>query len=221
MRTAFSLMLLRVLASAGAGVLALTPARATDAPKDVPVPEVRESGASRVLVVYFSRADDMPPGADAVTHATPEFGNTRSVALAVAEALKADIKPVRVKCIYPVGHRLNSAEAKKELDADARPELLEPVDVGRYDTVFVGFPVWWYREPMAIRTFVEANTWTGKRVVPFCTSMSVGIEQALEDLRGLCRGARVVVGRRFATGDAKTADEAARWAIETMRFEAP
>lgn len=168
----------------------------------------------RVLVAVFSRWRDMPKGADTVSHATPAVGHTAALGEAMAKAIGAEFLEIETTQTYSVDHRENSRQAKAELDVEARPALKKEIDVSRADVVFIGFPVWWYREPMVIRTFVESCDWKGKVVVPFCTSMSVGIEEAEGDLTRLCRGARVVPGRRFATGRGEGAEEAADWARE-------
>lgn len=179
---------------------------------------VRRTEGPRVLVVYFSRLRDMPPGADAVSHATASVGNTAEAARGIAQATGGALHEITVQRSYPVGHAENSAVAREERDADARPKLLGPgVDLKDYDVVFIGHPVWWYQEPMAVRSFVEVHDWSGKVVVPFCTSMGVGVENARENLRRLCRGARVEVGRRFAAGSAGLEAQAGAWAAEVMQ----
>lgn len=84
-------------------------------------------------------------------------------------------------------------------DRSARPEIATRVqDMGQYDMVFVGFPVWWYREPSIIDTFMEAYDFTGKKVIPFCTSGGSGLGDAAKNLRELAPGATVVDGKRFS-----------------------
>ena len=82
--------------------------------------------------------------------------------------------------------------------------------MGQYDVVFIGFPVWWYREPSIIDTFMEAYDFSGKTVVPFCTSGSSPLGEAGGNLQKLAPGARVEEGRRF--GRRASADELKEWA---------
>lgn len=172
----------------------------------------------RILVTFFSRTDGMPAGADCVTHATPEVGNTSVVAQSIAEALGADRFEIRTTRRYPVLHRENSREAEAEMKAEARPALAVTLpDIAAYDVIFVGYPIWWYQEPMVIRSFLEAVDWAGKTVVPFCTSMAVGIEKSRDNLRRLCSGATVLDGCRFETEQTDTARKAAQWA-KSLRF---
>ena len=69
--------------------------------------------------------------------------------------------------------------------------------MAQYDVVFVGFPVWWYREPSIIDTFMESYDLSGKTVVPFCTSGSSGIGTNGESLAEIAKGAKVLEGKGF------------------------
>ena len=68
-----------------------------------------------------------------------------------------------------------------------------------YDVVFVGFPIWWYREPSIIDTFMESYDFAGKTVVPFATSGGSGIGGSGSNMAALADGARVVEGERLAS----------------------
>ncbi|MBR2254991.1 MAG: hypothetical protein IJ856_04135 [Candidatus Methanomethylophilaceae archaeon] len=90
-------------------------------------------------------------------------------------------------------------------DRSCRPAIAGKTDVSGYDVVFVGFPVWWYREPSIIDTFMESYDFTGKKVVPFATSGSSGIGSSGKNMQELAKGADVSEGKRFGTsvGDAE------------------
>ena len=68
-----------------------------------------------------------------------------------------------------------------------------------YDTIFVGFPIWWYVAPTIINTFLEQYDLTGKKVIPFATSGSSGMGNTNAELRCSCSGAVLCEGRRFAS----------------------
>ena len=86
-------------------------------------------------------------------------------------------------------------------DRNCRPEIATEVDdMEQYDTVFVGFPVWWYREPSIIDTFMEAYDFTGKKVIPFCTSGGSGLGDAGKNMQALASGAEVLDGKRLSSG---------------------
>ena len=74
-------------------------------------------------------------------------------------------------------------------DPNSRPEVSSHVDnMDQYDTVFVGFPIWWYVAPTIINTFLEAYDFSGKTVIPFATSGGSGMGKTLEGLEKSCSG---------------------------------
>ncbi len=98
-------------------------------------------------------------------------------------------------------------------DRNCRPAIRSRVeDMAQYDVVFVGFPVWWYREPSIIDTFMEAYDFSGKTVVPFATSGGSPLGEAGANMQALASGAKVVNGKRFAAN--ATGKILADWAAE-------
>ena len=98
-------------------------------------------------------------------------------------------------------------------DRSCRPAIVEmPANLADYSIVFVGFPVWWYREPSIIDTFMESNAeaLAGKTVVPFATSGGSGMGNSSAIMQELAPKAKVVEGRRFRVG--VTAEELVDWA---------
>lgn len=88
-------------------------------------------------------------------------------------------------------------------DPASRPATAGDVpDVSGYDTVFLGFPIWWYVEPKIVDTFLESCDLSGKRVIPFATSGGSGIDRAEQNLARLCPGARWEKGRRVSASNA-------------------
>ena len=84
-------------------------------------------------------------------------------------------------------------------DKSSRPAIATKVDnMEQYDVVFVGFPIWWYREPSIIDTFMENYDFTGKTVVPFATSGGSGLGDSCKNMQELSPGATVKDGRKFA-----------------------
>ena len=79
----------------------------------------------------------------------------------------------------------------------------------QYDTVFVGFPIWWYREPSIIDTFMESYDFSGKTVIPFATSGGSGLGDSAKNLQALAPGAKVENGRRFSASVSEK--ELKRW----------
>ena len=84
-------------------------------------------------------------------------------------------------------------------DKDCRPALADiDAPVAEADVIFVGYPVWWYREPSIIDSFLDAYDFSGKTVVPFFTSGGSQLGEGQGRIEKLAKGARVLPGRRFS-----------------------
>ena len=140
---------------------------------------------SKVLVAYFSAS-----------------GVTAGVAEKLSNAIGADLYEIAPETPYTDAD-LNWMDKKSRStvemkDRSSRPAIGTKVDnMEQYDTVFVGFPIWWYREPSIIDTFMEAYDFTGKTVVPFATSGGSGLGDTYKNLQALASGAKVINGEKF------------------------
>ncbi len=137
---------------------------------------------AKTLVAYFSAS-----------------GTTAGVAENLAAATGADlfeIEPARPYTSADLNWQDKKSRTTIEMnDESCRPAIAgEAVDMGAYDTVFVGFPVWWYVEPRIIDTFLEAYDFSGKTVVPFATSGGSGLGRAPQRMQALVPGAKVLAG---------------------------
>lgn len=121
-------------------------------------------------------------------------GNTMIVAKMIAAATGADLFEIRAANAYPEGYDETTDIARKELRAGVRPELAEDKDIGAYDTVFLGYPIWWGEMPMAVFTFLESHDWKGKTVVPFATHEGSGIGRTQESLQKALPDAKILGG---------------------------
>ena len=132
---------------------------------------------SRKLVAYFSAT-----------------GTTAKLAETLAEAVGADIFEIVPKVPYTAAD-LNWQDKKSRStiemqDPASRPAIAAVRDnMADYDTIFVGFPVWWYVEPRIVDTFLESYDFSGKTLIPFATSGGSGIGKAEKSLRAHCPGA--------------------------------
>ncbi len=156
---------------------------------------------AKALVTYFSAS-----------------GVTAKLAKRLAEAVGADLFEIKPETPYTnadLNWQNSQSRSSVEMnDRASRPAIAEKVaDMARYDVVFVGFPVWWYREPSIIDTFMEAYDFTGKTVVPFATSGMSGIGDSGKNMQALAPGANVDAGKRFDAGASakQLADWASRW----------
>lgn len=140
---------------------------------------------SRKLVAYFS-----------VT------GLTAKVAETLSEAIGADIYAIEPAAPYSKADLdwtdKNSRSSIEMSDPASRPAISGKRDnMYDYDTVFVGFPIWWYVAPHIINTFLESYDLTGKIIVPFATSGGSSMGETNEALRPSCKGAKLLAGRVF------------------------
>lgn len=88
-----------------------------------------------------------------------------------------------------------NTEGEEELNSNARPEITISVDnVEEYDTIFVGYPIWWDEAPMVISTFLESYDFADKRIIPFCTSASDSIDNSLHIFEELAPDATIEEG---------------------------
>ena len=153
---------------------------------------------SKTLVAYFSAS-----------------GTTAKVAKKMAEAIGADLFEIKPETPYSGAdlnwQNKNSRSSVEMNDRSSRPAIAVKVaDMPQYDVVFVGFPVWWYREPSIIDTFMESYDFAGKTVIPFATSGGSGLGDSAANMQKLAKGAKVVDGKRFS-GSA-SAEELKAWA---------
>lgn len=166
----------------------------------------------KILIAYFSLEDIIPEGADAVAHATPAVGNTKTAAMAIQNFTKGELFKIETVQRYSVSHQESSSIAEKEMRADTRPILSSHVkNMSEYDIVYIGYPIWWYMEPMVIRSFLEEYDFSGKTVIPFCTSLGVEIQQSEENIRKLIPEAEVLQGLRLRTGRGNMVDIIYEW----------
>ena len=127
-------------------------------------------------------------------------GTTARAATGLAQAIGADlfeIVPERPYSAADLNWNDKSSRSSVEMaNESCRPAIASLVDnMDDYDTVYVGFPVWWYVEPRIVDTFLEAHDLAGKTVVPFATSGGSGLGRAPQRMAELAPGARVAEGR--------------------------
>ena len=125
---------------------------------------------SKVLVVYFSRS-----------------GRTRQVAHWIQEAAGADLLELKTVTPYPAGYSEVVKQARKEIDANFRPELSTKIEnLAQYDIIFVGTPNWWSTMAPPVATFLTSYDFTGKKIVPFVTHGGGGKARCASDMKPLC-----------------------------------
>lgn len=122
-------------------------------------------------------------------------GRTAKVSDKLAQALNADIYEIRPAVLYTkadLNWMNRSSRSSVEMNSEAaRPEIIVgDVDISCYDTVYLGFPIWWYLAPRVINTFLEAYDFSGKSIVIFATSGSSGFGGTRRELQVSAPSAR-------------------------------
>lgn len=140
---------------------------------------------SKTAVVYFSAT-----------------GTTQAVARQIAGITGGDLLEIRPKEPYTAAdlnwRDKNSRTTKEKDDRTIRPEIAEKIDVAAYDTIYLGFPIWWYEAPNIVCTFVESAGLSGKTVYTFFTSGGSGIGRTVQILQKMAPDADWKNARRFS-----------------------
>lgn len=157
---------------------------------------------SKALVAYFSAS-----------------GVTKAIAERLAKGIGADLFEIEPAVPYTRAdlnwQDKNSRSTIEMNDRSSRPAIASTVaDMSQYDVVFVGFPVWWYREPSIIDTFMEQYDFSGKTVIPFATSGGSQLGDSAKNMQALARGSKVLEGKRFASRTSEK--ELADWATKYL-----
>lgn len=156
-----------------------------------------KDNTSKTLVAYFSCT-----------------GNTKSIAEAIASGTNADIYEIKAETPYTsadLNYNDNNSRSTKEMnDKSSRPAIAgSDINMASYETIYIGYPIWWGEAPRILDTFVEKYDFTGKTVIPFCTSASSGIGSSDKNLAGLAKSGTWKSGHRFSGRE--SASEVMSW----------
>lgn len=159
-------------------------------PQPQPAPEPEEM---KILVAYFSATN-----------------TTKGVADHISDALNADLYEITPAIPYTAAdldyHDDGSRSTLEMNDPNSRPEISGAVDnMEQYNIVFIGYPIWWGEAPRILSTFVESYDFSGKTIVPFCTSGGSGVGSSARNLESLTSGAQWLAGTRL-NGNASRSD---------------
>lgn len=140
--------------------------------------------SDKVLVTYFSCTN-----------------NTETVASKIRISMNSDIEEIIPLIPYTVDdlnyNDTNSRANVEQNDDSARPEIQNMIDIMFYDTVFVGYPIWWGKLPKIMYTFFDTYDFTNKTIIPFATSGGSGISTSVSEISALEPNAKILDGRRF------------------------
>lgn len=145
---------------------------------------------NKILIAYFSWGENTivtnpaDIDVDAVTSASVLLpGNVTKMANWIQEETGGDLFSIKVKEPYSSNYDECLGRAADEKAENLRPELINQIDISKYDTIFIGYPNWWYTAPMAIFSFIENNNLEGKKVVLFCSHGTGGLARSVRDIR--------------------------------------
>lgn len=156
----------------------------------------------KILVAYFSAS-----------------GVTAKAAKKLARAAEADLYEIKPESPYTDAD-LNWMDVKSRSSVEMKNPASRPAIDGKisnmeaYDTIFVGFPIWWYVAPTIINTFLESYDLSGKTVIPFATSGGSGMGSTNEKLAPSCRGAALMPGKMLKSSSSE--DELRAW-VKTIK----
>lgn len=168
----------------------ITMTKISSAQDNTPIDQItdtsKEHNMSKSIVVYFSQT-----------------GTTKPFAENIARITNSDIYEIKAAVPYTdddINYNNNNSRANREQnDSAARPEIAgDTIDLSQYDTVYLGYPIWWGTIPRIINTFIETYDLSGKTIMPFCSSHSTGISGSVITIRQYCPNSDVKDGLRGA-----------------------
>lgn len=174
--------------------------------------EVAAGGNSKILIAFFTAAENSE--VDAVSSASVVMinneakGTLKALADMIAEKTNGDLFSVQTNVEYPAGINELIDYAATEQENNDRPELTTVIEnLDEYDTIFVGYPNWWYDMPMVMYSFFEEYDFSGKTIIPFNAHNGSRFSRTIETIQELEPGATVITDG-FTVSHGKVADAA-------------
>lgn len=151
-------------------------------------------GTEDTLIIYFSAT-----------------GTTEDAAEKIQKITGADmirLQPLKAYTSEDLKYSNDECRANKEQAADAKPSITTVIkNLDQYKTIYLGYPIWWGKEPGVIRTFLSKYSMEGKTLMPFCTSGSSGISGSMQHIRDMAEGAAVKAGKDLTRSSEKDIEE--------------
>lgn len=154
---------------------------------------VQKTDNSNVMIAYFSKT-----------------GNTEEIAKEIQTLTNGTLVEIEPVEAYPDSYQETVDIAQNELEENARPKIKDlSLNMDDYDTIFVGYPIWWHDAPMVIYTFLENYDLSNKTIVPFCTSGGSDIQESMPGIQKATKGAKLLDGLT-----ANNVDDVEPWLVE-------
>ena len=204
------LLLILSLIVIGLGISEVT--AASDAEKQANDILNKNNTDSKILVVYFSRTGEN------YNVGNVEVGNTAMVASYIKDYLKADSFEIIPANKYPDTYQECLDQATKEKDENARPEIQNKItNFDQYDTIFVGYPIWWGDLPMIMHTFFESYDFKDKKVIPFNTHEGSGDAGTYTTIQKELSGANVTTNGIALDGNTARSDDGKQKTVDWLK----
>lgn len=180
--------------------------------------DTASEGGGKILIAYFTAAENS--GVDAVSSASyttingTAVGRLRAVADMIQENTDGDLFSIQTSVVYPADGGELIDYAAEEQDENARPELTSQIEnLDQYDTVFIGYPTWWYDMPQALYSFFDTYDFSGKTIIPFNVHNGSRFSGTIDTIKELEPDATVIEDG-FTVNErdvADAADDVAEW----------
>ena len=151
-----------------------------------------------------TKSDEIKSNSNSVVIYFSATGTTKKIAEKIATQLNSDIIEIIPKEEYKsedLDYNSDCRANREQNDSKARPEIKNTIDISKYDTIYLGYPIWWGTNPKIILTLLDTYDFTNKTIIPFCTSGSTGISQSVNDLRKYNSKLDIKDGKRFSSND--------------------
>ena len=143
------------------------------------------------------------------------YGTARAVAKEIARQTGADIAEIKPAVPYDndrTHYNALAKLAKKEHDEDMRPAIAWTLPVAEHETIYIGYPMWWYTFPMIIYTLFDQYDFSGKMILPLCTNEGIGMGSSERDIKRACPDANVKSGLPITGSNAANSESGVkRW----------
>ena len=167
-----------------------------------------DADSTAILVAYFSRTGEN------YNVGYIEKGNTHIVADMIAEQTGGDTFEISTITPYPDDYDECTDIARQEHSENARPELSASVEnMEDYDTIFLGYPIWWSDMPMAVYTFLESYDFSGKTIIPFSTHEGSGLASTESSIAEICPDSEILEGLSIRGTVAQNSQDEAETAV--------
>ena len=147
----------------------------------------KEKSTSNSVVLYFSAT-----------------GTTKTIAEKIAKISNSDLIEIIPQEEYTkkdLDYNSDCRANREQNDSKARPKIENDIDISKYDTIFLGYPIWWGTNPKIILTLLDTYDFTGKTIIPFCTSGSTDISGSVDNLRNYNSKLNIKDGKRFSKNE--------------------